>query len=161
MSDPANPTRLATIDPPPVPEGEAGTYFNGYWTTAHNFDVVGDYLYSSWYRGGVKVHDVSNPENPEELARWQDGENAEIWTAQAGVPGDFFVASSLRNPTDPNGSGGLYVFSDPSDNDATVTPAGPEVEVPTPSPAPTPNPTPTPTPTSTPTPTFSHGSVAW
>ena len=155
VADPADPTHLATIDPPPVPEGESGSYVNGYWTTAHNLDIVGDSLYSSWYRGGVKVHDVSDPAEPEEVGSWADGERAEFWTARAGVPGDFFIASSLRHPTDREEPGALYVFSDPSDNDASVTPIGPDVEIATPTPGGTATPaeTPTGTPSSTPTPT--------
>jgi hypothetical protein len=180
IADPADPRHRATINPPPVPEGESGAYANGYWTTAHNFDIVGEFLYSSWYRGGVKVHDIADPANPEERGAWADGETAEIWTARVGVPGEYFVAPSLRNPTDPDGTGALYVFPDPTANDAVITPAGPDVAVssgtetatttapatstatpaptepPTDSPTPSPTPqtrSPTTTPAETPTPT--------
>jgi len=146
-ADPGAPERLTTIDPPPVPEGEPATY-SGYWTTAHNFDVVGDYLYSSWYQGGVKVHDVSDPENPEELAHWRDGDVTQFWTAQVAVPGEYFVATNYTNPSGGSEGVGLYVFPDPTDNPATITPSGPPVG----SPMPTGTSTPSPTDTSTPTP---------
>jgi len=151
-ADPGAPERLTTIDPPPVPNGEPATY-SGYWTTAHNFDIVGDYLYSSWYQGGVKVHDISDPATPEELAHWRDGGVTQFWTAQAGVPGDYFVATNYTNPSGGSEGVGLYVFPDPTDNPATVTPSGPPVESPTPMPNGTPTGTSTPTPTDTATPT--------
>jgi hypothetical protein len=155
-TDPSAPERRATIDPPPVPEGEPATY-SGYWTTAHNFDVVGDYLYSSWYRGGVKVHDISDPENPGELAHWRDGDVTQFWTAQVGVPGEYFVATNYTNPSGGSGGVGLYVFPDPTDNQVTVTPsetpAGSPTTAPTTTPAPTATPTPTESPTATGTPT--------
>ena len=156
-SDASAPERLTTIDPPPVPEGESPTY-GGYWTTAHNLDIVGDYLYSSWYQGGVKVHDISDPESPEELAHWRDGEATQFWTAQSGVPGEYFVATNYISP-DGSESPGLFVFPDPTDNPATITPSGPPVEISTPTPTATatpestPTPTPSPTPTETPSPT--------
>ena len=130
ISDASDPRRLATIDPPPVPEDEPATRA-GHWTTAHNFDIVGDYLYSSWYQGGVKVHDISDPAAPEERARWRDGETTQFWTAQAGVPGEYFVASNYVNPSGEADGVGLYVFPDPTDNRATVTPSGPTISTPT------------------------------
>ncbi|MEF8853631.1 MAG: hypothetical protein V5A28_14650 [Haloarculaceae archaeon] len=174
-TDASAPERLATIDPPPVPEGRDATY-GGYWTTAHNFDVVGDYLYSSWYQGGVKVHDVSDPGAPEELAHWHDGEVTQFWTAQAGVPGEYLVATNYADPSGGSEPTGLFVFPDPTDNPATVTPSGPPVDVstptltptaatpssPTPAPTgtPTPSPSPTPSPTASPTLTASDESTA-
>jgi len=167
IGDPASPERLTEIEPPEPPEGETARRNGGFWTTSHNFEIVGDYLYSSWYRGGVKVHDISDPANPEELAHWMDGDRASFWTAQAGVPGEFFVATSFRHPTERGGPGGFYTFQDPSDNGATVTPSGAEVDLPTdtaqpvetttssgtvaPTDAATASPTDSPTPTESPT----------
>ena len=119
IEDPGDPEELATIDPPPTPEGESALRSADYYTTAHNFDIAGDYLYSSWYRGGVRVHDISDPTAPEQVAGWADGETTSFWTAGAAVPGDFFVASSYEHPTDPDGPGGFFTFPDPTDNDAT------------------------------------------
>ena len=158
ISDPAEPTTLSEIEPPQPPEGETARRRGGFYTTSHNFEIVGDYLYSSWYRGGVKVHDISDPENPEELAHWMDGDRASMWTARVGVPGEFFIGTSYVHPTEEGGPGAFYTFPDPSDNAATVTPSGAEVDISTPTPAPTETPTatatdsPTPTPTESPTP---------
>jgi len=162
-ADPSAPERLTTIDPPPVPDGEPATY-SGYWTTAHNFDIAGDYLYSSWYQGGVKVHDISDPDSPEELAHWRDGEVTQFWTAQVGVAGEYFVATNYRNPSGGSDGFGLYVFPDPTGDQATGTPsarsptetaaptATPSGSTPTARPSPTDPPTDSPTPTATDTP---------
>jgi hypothetical protein len=161
VADPSDPTELATVDPPPVPGGETTDREGGYYTTAHNFDIVGDTLYSSWYRGGVRVHDISDPADPLEVAAWEQGDKTSFWTAQAAVLGEYFVASSMHDPEDEgaNGPGGLYTFPDPLATDATRTPAGPPVDSAPPateSPTPTVSPTPTPSPTAAATPTESQ-----
>lgn len=105
VSTPEDPTHLSTVEPP-------SSYDNtrdGWFTTSHNCDLVGDRLYTSWYFGGVKVHDISDPSEPEELAWWRDPTEASFWTAQAGEPGEYFVGSSADLGT---GSGALYVFPD-------------------------------------------------
>jgi len=131
ISDPADPERLTEIEAPEPPAGETARRNGGFYTTSHNFEIVGDYLYSSWYRGGVKVHDISDPANPEQLAHWMDGDATSFWTARVGVPGDFFVATSYTHPTEAGGSGAFYTFPDPSENTATVTPSGAAVDLPT------------------------------
>lgn len=110
--------RLARIE---APQTEDPTY-GGVWTTAHNFAFVGDRLYTSWYRGGVRVHDVSDPTDPRELAHWRDTETTQFWTAQHGP--DSVVASSWRDPSaeDPASAAAVYTFPDPADPDATPTP---------------------------------------
>ncbi|ODR81921.1 hypothetical protein BG842_24275 [Haladaptatus sp. W1] len=77
------------------------------WTTSHNFDFVGDRLYTSWYSGGVKLFDVSDPANPTELAWWRKPSEAAFWTAQR-VSGDVFIGGSMGQEGD--GRGGLYTF---------------------------------------------------
>lgn len=88
LSSPADPTRLSTIEPPHSSDPSYG----GEWTTSHNFEFDGDRLYTSWYQGGIRVFDVSNPADPTELAAWRDSETTSFWTAQ--VAGDAIVASS-------------------------------------------------------------------
>jgi len=144
IADPAEPSALATIDPPQPPAGETTRRNGGFYTTAHNFDIVGNVLYSSWYRGGVKVHDISDPATPVELAHWADGATTSFWTAHSAVPGDFFVAASHGDLPDSSVAGGLYTFPDPTDAD----------------PAPTPSATATPTANATPTPTATQASPA-
>lgn len=117
VSDPDDPARLSRIDPPETPD--AGR--EGVWTTAHNCDLVDDRLYTSWYQGGVKVHDVRDPEAPEELAHWRSTEEASFWTAKVGRPGEFFVASSF-DMRDPERNSGLYAFPDRRPETPTSTP---------------------------------------
>ncbi|WP_435334813.1 LVIVD repeat-containing protein [Haloarchaeobius sp. TZWWS8] len=90
VTDPSDPKPISTIEPP---HAENETYNTGTWTTAHNFEMRGDRLYTSWYQGGVTIHDVSDPANPERIAWWADPTYG-FWTARSAVPGEFFVASS-------------------------------------------------------------------
>ena len=90
VSDPTSPERLSTIEPPASYDQTTG----GWFTTSHNADFRGDRLYTSWYFGGVAVHDVSDPAAPEELARWQRPRETSFWTAQAAD--GFYVGSSTN-----------------------------------------------------------------
>lgn len=114
VGDPTAPERLATIDPPPTGDPSYG----GTWTTAHNFGFAAGRLYSAWYAGGVRLFDLADPTEPEELRAWRDSERASFWTARAARPGEFFVASSRGAPAeddDPGARGGrLYTFPEPS-----------------------------------------------
>jgi hypothetical protein len=108
VSDPAAPAHLARIDPPATDAPTMG----GTWTTSHNFELTDDRLYSSWYQGGVKRHDVSDPTAPRELAWWRDPEAARFWTARLVTPGataGFFVATSMGLREAP---ARLYTFPD-------------------------------------------------
>ena len=104
VSDPANAEKLATIEPDRVSdETMAGT-----WTTSHNFDIRGDRLYTSWYQGGVKVHDISDPANPELLTWWRKPRETSFWTAK--LAGDFFIGASTDEQEGITGA--LYTFPD-------------------------------------------------
>lgn len=112
VSTPADPDRLAFVEPPPAPDPSPG----GVWTTSHNFDIVGDLLYSSWYRGGVRVFDVSTPSRPELLTAWRNDATTSFWTAQRAD--GFVVASSRKDPgdetsTEPTEGAALYTFPEP------------------------------------------------
>jgi hypothetical protein len=113
VSDPRDPVRRATVAPPTSDDPTVG----GTWTTAHNLDLAGGTLYTSWYRGGVKRHDVTDPANPIEESWWLAPAEASFWTARAArtdgergvaTPG-FFVASSRGVGDVP---GRLYTFPD-------------------------------------------------
>lgn len=122
LVDPSDPALLSTIHPPrAVNETRRGT-----WTTAHNFDLVGDRLYSSWYRGGVKVHDVSQPGDPKELAWWRQPEGTAFWTAVQATDG-VFVASSAGGYLGPGLTDGLFTFptepGEQADPPSSLTPA--------------------------------------
>jgi hypothetical protein len=129
VSDPADVAHHATIEPP----DSYNETQSGWFTTAHNVDLCDGRLYSSWYFGGVKVHDVSDPTSPVELAWWRDPETTSFWTAQCGVQGEYYVASSADGAAgyDPSIPGRVYVFPDregrqPDPRDLTEPPAGEE-----------------------------------
>ncbi|MXV63890.1 hypothetical protein GS429_17855 [Natronorubrum sp. JWXQ-INN-674] len=107
VSDPAEPEFRASID---APEAEDASYYGGMWTTAHNFELRGGRLYSSWYQGGVKVHDVSEPADPEELAHWRDADSAGFWTARVAESSETVIASSTPLIPGADTEGGLYTF---------------------------------------------------
>jgi hypothetical protein len=109
VSDPESPEKLATIEPE---ESESNAYRGGTWTTSHNFDWVGDRLYTSWYNGGVKLYDVSDPANPEELAWWRQPDETSFWTAQAAVEGEFFAATSLGTGLQNQDAAAVFTFPD-------------------------------------------------
>ncbi|WP_080508361.1 LVIVD repeat-containing protein [Haloparvum sedimenti] len=104
-SDPTDIVSLSTIAPLESPDPTG----SGVWTTAHNFELRGDRLYTAWYEGGVTLHDVSDPTAPAELARWRDPAHASFWTARVGVPGEFFVAPSTSHRP---AQAALYTFPD-------------------------------------------------
>jgi hypothetical protein len=168
ISTPAEPTELATIGPV---RARDETIRSGYWTTSHNFDLVGDRLYTSWYQAGVKVHDVSDPSNPELLAWWRQPDEAAFWTARRAAD-DTFVASSHLVSGLPVSFSGLYTFPDrtgeqadppvipsptPTPTEAASTPVNTDSPTPTSTPTETQTETPTETPTATPSPEPASG----
>ena len=139
VSNPASPVVRSTVEPPPTTDPSRS---GGVWTTAHNFELRDGRLYSAWYQGGVRVHDVSDPAAPREVAAWSDPSTTRFWTAQvadgarAGAEGGAgekaIVASSANVDGDDAIEGGLYTFPDPdaspdpdaiADTDATGAPS--------------------------------------
>jgi hypothetical protein len=114
VGDERNPRHLATIPSP----GEA---------TSHNLGWRGDRLYSSWYRSGVTVHDVSDPTTPRRLAHYRS-DAASFWTAKPIAEG--FVGSSFYDPSQGEGAfsgtgSRLYVFPEPEGDGSPETPGEP------------------------------------
>ncbi|NHN41816.1 twin-arginine translocation signal domain-containing protein [Halorubellus sp. JP-L1] len=72
VSDYDDPQELARIDPPDV---------DGF-RTSHNFDVTANRLHASWYDGGVTVHDVTDPSNPETISGYHTDDTS-FWGAEA------------------------------------------------------------------------------
>ncbi|OAQ52330.1 hypothetical protein HTG_11955 [Natrinema mahii] len=107
VSDPAAPVHRSSIDPPRTDDESHG---GGRWTTSHNFDLRGDRLFSSWYQGGVKIHDISDPSDPERLAWWRDPDETGFWTARVADPGETFIASSTEAIPSTALEGALYTF---------------------------------------------------
>ncbi|PSP96654.1 hypothetical protein BRC89_13435 [Halobacteriales archaeon QS_4_70_19] len=123
VSDLSAPEKLAFIEPPPTPDPTLG----GTWTTSHNFRFRGDRLYTSWYEGGVRVYDISDPAEPALLARWRDSDATSMWTAVPAGDREFFVATSHRDgPRAAEDSSteraALYTFPDPPADAAPLTP---------------------------------------
>jgi len=140
VADPSDPTHLSTVDPPPT----ADPNVNGVWTTAHNFEVGDRYLYSSWYQGGVAVHDVADPTSPERVRYFRQSSTTSFWTAQLAAPGGPVVATSRRNPADLDAPAGVYTLPDVPRETSDSTPS-------TPTSTPTRPPTPAHTPSVSPT----------
>lgn len=107
ISDPTPPESLVTIAPPPTSDPTRG----GVLTTAHNFELTDGRLYSAWYQGGVRVHDVRDPRRPRELFRWRDAATTSFWTAQRAA-GCFVAANTAA--LDPDITPGVYTFPDPA-----------------------------------------------
>lgn len=60
--------------------------------TSHNFDVTADRLHASWYDGGVTIHDVTDPSNPETVAGYHTDDTS-FWGAEEAR--GFTVASDI------------------------------------------------------------------
>jgi len=91
ITDKAGPEKLTTIHPP----GAEDESFQGQFTTSHNFSLADGRLYTSWYYGGVKIHDVSDPANPERLTWWRQPEEARFWGTAVPADADVFVAGNM------------------------------------------------------------------
>lgn len=81
---------------------------NGNGSIPHNTYYNNGYLYTSYYRDGVVIHDVSDPENMIEVANYDvstssgDGFNS-VWGVYPYFSSGTIIASDMEN--------GLYVFS--------------------------------------------------
>lgn len=91
-SDLSDPVQLTRIEPPDVDA----------FRTSHNFDVTASRLHTSWYGGGATEFDVTDPANPEALARY-DPEGSSFWAAVQAR--GFTVLSDI-------GAGIAFVHSD-------------------------------------------------
>ena len=144
VSDPTAPEAVATIPAPETPDPG----YDGVWTTSHNFEISGDTLVSSWYQGGVRSYDISDPSQPILTGAYRDADATSFWTAQHAGDG-VFVASSRGDPGDSgadtdSSAAALFTFQLPDDTTSERSTA-------TPTPTPTPTSTPTATPTDVPT----------
>ncbi|MFB6104064.1 MAG: LVIVD repeat-containing protein [Halobacteriaceae archaeon] len=117
VKDPTAPTHLATIPPPPTPDPTVG----GVWTTAHNFELARDRLYAAWYRGGITIHDLSAPTDPDRIAWWRVPDATSFWTTRRGD--GWVLATSRRDPPAADGRGAaIYVFPDRAGTQPTAPP---------------------------------------
>lgn len=116
ISDPMQPKSRSYIEPPSVDTDQ--------WTTVHNYEIVGDRLYSSWYAGGVRLFDVSDPANPTEIRSWRNSTSS-FWAARAVRPGEFFIGSSRGDQNEETAlkeDGRLFTFPDPPLENKPETP---------------------------------------
>ena len=65
IANPANPQRLATINAQTM-----GLNWERDAYTPHNPVIVGNLLFVSWYQAGTALFDISNPSQPELIARY-------------------------------------------------------------------------------------------
>lgn len=70
VTDFESPELVTRIDPPDV----------DVFRTSHNFDVTTNRLHTSWYDGGVRVFDFTDPADPGELAAYRTDDTS-FWTA--------------------------------------------------------------------------------
>lgn len=70
VSDLDNPQFLTRIDAPS---------YSTTLRTSHNFDVTQSRLYSSWYGGGVRVHDITDPANPKQVGCYDPDDESSYW----------------------------------------------------------------------------------
>ena len=82
VTDLSSPEQVAYVSPPE----------EGGFRTAHNFDLTRNRLHASWYRGGARVYDVTDPTSPTEEAVYRP-DDAFYWTAVA--ERGFTVASRI------------------------------------------------------------------
>ena len=65
-------------------------------------------LHTSWYNGGVRVHDITDPSDPEELASY-NAEGYSFWTA---VQGRGFTIGGVYGARSDASPGGMLVLHD-------------------------------------------------
>ncbi len=70
--------------------------------TVHNSEVQGQYLYASWYRDGLRMLDISDPSQPQEVAAWpnKNSPSVSLWGVQ--VRDQFVYVSDFNY--------GLYIL---------------------------------------------------
>lgn len=128
--DPTAPAPVEVIENPKEPR-------YGALRTSHNFDFTtdGTRFYSTWYQGGVRAYDVTDPTAVKELAAWIDPNGNAFWGAQA-LRGEATTLGNDRRFTiasDRNAEGLLVLelttggsgstLSTPTRVDETATPA--------------------------------------
>lgn len=89
--------RVGYISPPDV-EG---------LRTAHNFDVTDDRVHASWYDGGVRRYDITDPSSPKEVGVYNpDGQS--FWTA---VASDGYTLGGIYGTGSDAHAGGVAILS--------------------------------------------------
>jgi hypothetical protein len=76
--------------------------------TAHNSDVTNNRLHASWYNAGVRVDDITDPSEPQELAAYMP-ECYAFWAAE---PGRGFTVGGIYGSRSADHEGGVAVLHD-------------------------------------------------
>lgn len=97
VSDLEAPVEVATIEPPDIDVNPPFTL-----KTSHNFDVTRNRLYTTWYDGGTRIFDVTDPTEPTELSSY----NVEGFTFDTAEWARSFTLASVR------GVGVLWLHDD-------------------------------------------------
>jgi hypothetical protein len=98
VTDIDDPELVSTIQPPDVDA----------FRTAHNFDVTANELHASWYAGGVRIYDITDPANPTEEAVY-DPDGYSFWGA---VSDRGFTLGAVYGASSSATAGGLTVLHD-------------------------------------------------
>lgn len=98
ISDLQNVTQVGFI---PAPEGDGRRH-------AFNSDVTNNRLSSAWFNGGVRVHDITDPANPDEIARYRRDGTA-FWSA---VQERGFIIGGVAEPYSEASDGGVVLLHD-------------------------------------------------
>lgn len=93
IDDEANRTLLGVVLHAPRDEPQGAPL-----RTSHNFEPTDSKVHTSWYQGGVRLWDVEDPTNPEELASWISPDGNAYWGAKHLVDsGDQYMVGSERD----------------------------------------------------------------
>ncbi len=98
VSDIQNPELVSTIQPPDIDA----------FRTAHNFDVTANRLHATWYNGGVRLYDITDPSDPTEEAIY-DPDGYSFWGA---VRDRGFTIGAVYGALSSATAGGLTVLHD-------------------------------------------------
>jgi hypothetical protein len=90
ITDERRPTLASTFHVPPDPSGRTGGRFGAH--QSHEFVGTDNLLYSTWFSGGLRVIDISNPYKPREVGHYipQPGQGARFAESN-----DVFVDGGL------------------------------------------------------------------
>lgn len=92
-SEPSNPTEEHVGFIPAPDEPQAAPL-----RTSHNFEPTDSKVHTSWYQGGVRLWDVEDPTDPQELAAWISPDGQAYWGAKHLVDdGNHYTVGSERD----------------------------------------------------------------
>ena len=86
---------ISTVDFDDKPLRERG------W--AHDLEIRGDLVYSTWLKGGVQVIDITDPANPVKAGGFLSPNRDQPWLSDVAMYGDYAVAVTVWGP-------GLYIL---------------------------------------------------